>query len=153
LEGSSERSGERLGRYFFSSEVSETLKSSRLLRLEDPPTEAPAEATIQAVLPVLAVHDCEGSDEGSNKGSGEVEESDGDPPNDDGDNHPGFDFLLDEEEDGDNNASYDDGSLLPHRIEIRCPEASDDEESDGDNHSVDAAENVVEEDEPETYNR
>jgi hypothetical protein len=90
---------------FFDSEESETLKSSQLLHPKDPP----AEATIQAVLPVLSDHDREGSDEGSDEGNDEVEELDGDAFDDDGDDCPGIDFLPDEEDDDGNNASYDDG--------------------------------------------
>jgi hypothetical protein len=97
---------------FFDSEVIETLRSSQLLRLKDPP----AEATIQAVLPVLSGHDNEGSHEGSNEHSGKVGGLDGDAPDDDGDDEPGFNFLPDEEEDDDNNDSNDDGSFPPHRM-------------------------------------
>jgi hypothetical protein len=37
----------------------------------------------------------------------------------------------------------------PHRIKIRCPQGSDDEESDGDIDSMDAADNALKEDELE----
>jgi hypothetical protein len=113
------------------------------------PKDPPAEATIPSLLPVLSDHDSEGSDEGSNEGNDEVEELDGDAPDDDGDDDPGFDYLPDEEDDDNNNVRYDDGSLPPHRVEIRCPVASYDEESDGENDSVGAADNVLEEDELE----
>jgi hypothetical protein len=141
---------------FFDSRVIESLKSSQLLRPKDQTTEAPAEATIQAVLPVLSDHDSKGSDEGSDRGPGKAEGGpgkakrlDGNAPGHDGDNDPGFGFLPDEKEGDDNNDSHFDGSLPPHRIEIGSPKASDDEESDGNNNSVDGADNVLKEDELE----
>ncbi len=58
---------------FSDSEVLGRLKLSQLLRPKDPPTEAPAEATILEVLPLLSDHDSKGSGEGCDEGSCEVE--------------------------------------------------------------------------------